>query len=181
MTTDPLTIAAGLAEIRDHLDRLTAEAQRIAEAPQPVEDALAALDGWLDREAGAGLAATPVAALLDSRTAAAGLTRTPVFADGTRLLEPDLNALRGLVLALPPVRHALRELVKGQLADLTRGVETMSPSTRQKKLARVADERLALELREEHLIRAAERAGIAVTRRASADARVLLAADSALS
>uniref|UniRef100_A4WNQ2 Uncharacterized protein n=1 Tax=Cereibacter sphaeroides (strain ATCC 17025 / ATH 2.4.3) TaxID=349102 RepID=A4WNQ2_CERS5 len=179
--SDALTVAATLHEIRDHLKGLDAEAQRIAEAPQPIEDGLSTLDQWLDREAEAGLAATPVAALLDSRTSAAGLTRTPVFADGKRSLEPDLNALRGLVLALPPVRHALRELVKGQLADLTRGIETMSPSTRQKKLARVADERLALELREEHLIRSAERAGIAVTRRPSADGRVLLAADAALS
>lgn len=178
--SDALTIAASLHEIRGELAALDAEAQRIAEAPQPVEDALAALDAWLDREAEAGLAATPVAALLDSRTSATGLARAPVFADGKRVMEPDLAALRGLLCALPPVRHALRELVKGQLQDLTRGVETMSPSTRAKKAARIAEQRLALELREEGLIRAAERAGIAVTRRASADARVLLAADSAL-
>ena len=88
------------------------------------------------------------------------------------------DALLGLLVAT--AMPILRQIVAGQLTDLTEGREMMDGATRAKKLARNEAQLLDLELAEEAAIRAMEAAGIDVARRPDADPRALLAADASL-
>ncbi|WP_101341863.1 hypothetical protein [Cereibacter azotoformans] len=179
-----------LEAMRAQIDDAKAEIARIESAPQPLEDAMAQLDAWMERQATAAVDALPIGRLLDRTGAGRGLDREPVVirrhaageAGGHVSVElgPEVDVLRGLMMASPTVRAELRDVVAGQLRDRLNGRETMDGATRRKKLDRAMQALLDLEMVEEASIRALEAAGLPVMRRPDADARALLAADTSL-
>ncbi|AXQ93004.1 hypothetical protein LV780_03765 [Cereibacter azotoformans] len=169
-----------LETMRAQIDDAKAEIRRIASAPQPLEDAMAAFDRWADQQVVAAIDGLPTGRLLDPIEARRGLTREAVQVGGLTLLPPEIDNVRGVLLASPTVRAEIRAVVEGQLRDRLNGLEPMDPETRRKKLGRAQADLLALEMAEESAIRMMERAGLPVMRRPDADARALLAADASL-
>ncbi|EGJ21214.1 hypothetical protein RSWS8N_04010 [Cereibacter sphaeroides WS8N] len=169
-----------LESVRAQIDDARTEIRRIASAPQPLEDAMAAFDRWADQQVVDAIDGLPTGRLLDPIEARRGLTREAVRVDGMTLLAPEIDAVRGVLLASPTVRAEIRAVVEGQLRDRLQGKEAMNPDTRAKKLTRAQADLLALELAEEAAIRAMERAGLPALRRPDADPRALLASDTSL-
>ncbi|RHZ95337.1 hypothetical protein D1122_14895 [Cereibacter sphaeroides] len=169
-----------LENMREQVAAAKAEIRRIASAPQPLEDAMAAFDRWADRQVVDAIDGLPTGRLLDPIEARRGLTREAVRVDGAILLAPEIDAVRGVLLASPTVRAEIRAVVEGQLRDRLQGMEAMNLDTRAKKLIRAQADLLALELAEEAAIRAMERAGLPALRRPDADPRALLASDASL-
>lgn len=168
------------AEALDALDLLRegiaakhGEIARIAAAPAPVEDTMAAFDGWMDSFATDAVDALRPGRLLAPGAAGQGLPLSG-FPDGTRAAEVVL----GLLIAVK--RQAFTALVRGQIEDMTMGVETMSAATRQKKMDRARAELQEAEMLEETCIRALEQAGVMVARRPDASPGAVLASEDAL-
>ncbi|RAZ83299.1 hypothetical protein [Cereibacter johrii] len=169
-----------LENMREQVAAAKAEIRRIEAAPQPLEDAMAAFDRWADQQVVDAIDGLPSGRLLDPLEARRGLTREAVRVDGMTIIAPEIDNVRGLLLASPTVRAEIRTVIEGQLRDRLQGKEAMSPDTRAKKLARAQADLLALELAEEAAIRAMERAGLPALRRLDADPRALLASDTSL-
>lgn len=169
-------------QLREEAAEVRAEIRRISDAPQPVEDAMAAFDAWAQTVATAAIDNLHPRSLLDAREAAQGLRLPTVFAkvgdQNVRDHGASVATLLGLVVATS--MPALRKHVQGQLEDFTLGVETLSPATRAKRIAAAEARLLEIEMAEESAIRALEATGLTVERRPDVDPRVVLAADGSL-
>ena len=169
-------------EIREEIITQKAEISRIETAPVPVAEALAAFDVWAASAAGGAMDARGVSALLDPTGGGHGLgVTTPAVRHGGEMIfdaRPAVQTLLGLVIStgLP----TLRRLAQEHLTAAADGMETMSASSRRKKLAEAQRALLDLELAEEAAIRSLEGAGVPVARRADASPAAVLAADASL-
>lgn len=174
----------GVDLIREQIFAAKKEIDRIASAPQPVEAALAAFDSWAGRVATEAVDAMSVGSLLDPRSARRGFPlprmALPVGSAGEAVFDYGAATDRLLGLLVATSMSALRQIIEGQLDDLTFGKETMTEAVRAKKLANAEAELLTHELTEESAIRALENAGVDILRRPDADPRALLAVDASL-
>lgn len=169
-----------LDEIRAQIGAKTTEIESLRSAPRPVDEALQLLDMWIDAASTAAIDRLPLRRLLDSRNTAPDLYPEILRAPGevTPNSRPDTEMLTALLFLAG--REKLREVIEGQLSDLTRGRETLTDPERAERIAQARADLRALELAEESLVRRMVDAGIAVQRRSDAAGIALLAADASL-
>lgn len=169
-----------LDEIRAAICAKTTEIETLRSAPRPVDEALQLLDFWIDAASTAAIDRLPLRRLLDSRNTAPDLHPEILRAPGevTPNCRPDTEMLTALLFLAG--REKLREVIEGQLSDLTRGRETLTDPERAERIAQAQADLHGLEMAEEAIIRQTERAGLTVSRRADAAALILLAADASL-
>lgn len=169
-----------LDEIRAQIAAKADEIETLRSAPRPVAEALALFDLWADGAATRAIDRLPLRRLLDSRNPAPSLETEILRAPGeiTPNSRPDTEMLMGLLFLAG--REKLREVIKGQLSDLTRGRETLTDPERAERIAHAMADLRALEMTEEAVIRRMVDAGITVQRRANAPAIALLADDASL-
>lgn len=172
-------LLASVDDMREQIASLRAEREKVSRAPRPASETLAALDQHLD-----DLATSAVDRLslnrLTNRTNPVSLS-LPFHVD-RETTATDASAactvLLGLLIATS--RPAIRQIIEGQLQDLTKGRPGLTDDELHARLAELDREILNAELAEESAIRALEGAGVAVLRRPDADVRAVLAADAAL-
>lgn len=171
-----------LEEIRATIAAKAAEAEDVRAAPQPVEDALAQLDQWFDRQAEAALDRIGLPYLTHApeggRSPGIYLPMPKLPGEVAPNAQPGLETLLGLLVIVG--KDQLRQVVEDQLGDLVRGQQVLTPEQRAEKLAEIEGEIMDLALAEEGLIRKMERLGMDVARRRDAPAYALLAHASAL-
>lgn len=163
-------LRAELETIRDGVAARSAAIEAIETAPLPVDEAVAALSGWMDRAATASVDRLNLNYLLQPGRAQSGIDLPPGNAASDLLL--------GLLLATN--RDAVMNLIAGQLADHAHGRETISADDRPARVAKAQEALLQAELSEEAVCRALEDAGVEVRRRPDADPRAVLAHDEEL-
>lgn len=172
--------AMGLHDLLDQSREATAEAKArlaaIEAAPQDVEAALASFDDWLDRAATSAVDRLGVGYALDP--AWRGPELPILHTGGARDATPATEILLGLVALIG--RDTLHQVVKGQIEDRLGGETGMTAETRTKKSKAAHGDILHAELIEEKIVREMEAAGVAVSRRADADPRALLASSDSL-
>lgn len=169
-------------QLREAVAEAKAELARIEAAPVPVNEAMAALSGWIDRTATAAVDRLGLGHLLEPNRAAQGL-RLPVVLNRTEGGPvPDtsaaLDVLFGLVLAVN--RDAVLNLVADQLGDLADGRTVIPSAERASRIEAARADLLEAELCEEAAIRQLEALGLDVQRRSDADPRAVLASDASL-
>lgn len=177
---------AALAGTLDGLDSLRAEIAakkreivQVERAPRPADEALAAFDTWCDQIATSAVDRLGVSYLAQPNNS--GALRLPIV----RLAgehAPDLTGAADVLLGLIVLtsRDELRDVIRGQIEDLTGGRETLGEDARGERVEALRAEILHLELAEEAVVRQLEEAGLPVSRRADAPALALLASDDAL-
>lgn len=167
-------VFATIEDLRRQLVALHDERAAIEDAPQPVAQAEADLDAWLDEiEASAGL---PVSGFLRgdrSGWPSLGVVLRP----GQKT--PDASAAVEQVFALliATNRDAVRGMMAGAIADALEGKRPLSAEDRAARLREIDAEADRLERAEEALVRAAEAAGLPILRRGDARPEVVLAFD----
>ena len=159
------SVSEGLEELRMRRLRLLDERDEVASRPVPQKEALAALDRDIDDLISAGLENTNVRSL----------TR----ADRPSWPVPQNGVLLALLIG------ANRAGFRDQLATLveqayTADVKPIAADDRIRELRRIDQDLMDLEIAEESTIRSAEAAGLPALRRADADPRAVLLADSEL-
>lgn len=172
-------LLASVDDMREQIASLRAEREKVSRAPRPAAEILDALDSWLDQAATDAVDRLHVNRLTN-RTNPVSLS-LPFHVD-RETTATDASAactvLLGLLIATS--RPAIRQIIEGQLEDLTKGRPGMSDAELSAKLAELDAQILSAELAEEAAIRALEGAGVAVQRRPDLDPRAALAADDAL-
>lgn len=163
-------LRAELETTRDEVAARSAAIEAIETAPLPVEEALDAFSGWMDRAATGAVDRLNLGYLLQPGRASSGLDLPPGGSGADVLL--------GLMLATS--RDAVMNLIKGQLADHCHLRETIAAADRPARIAKAQAALLEAELAEEAICRALEGAGVEVRRRPDADPRAVLAADEVL-
>lgn len=182
MRAAPVPVNDLLTSVDDHREviaSLKAERDRVARSPRPAAEIMTALDAWLDQAATDAVDSMRLGALLRrDRPIALDLPtyRDPVA--GQLDVTPSTKALLGLLVAVN--RQAFREIVKGQVEDLTRDRPGLTDEALSARLAEIDAEILAAEMAEESAIRSLAVAGVAVQRRADASPLAVLAHASAL-
>jgi len=159
-------------ECRDQIGALRKERAAVENAPRPLAETIDMLDQHLDRIATNAVDALSLHHLRDRNTAFA-LRLSQSGQPGV-----EVTNLLGLLVAV--AREPLREIVAAQLGDLDLACPGLSDQDRAQKLAALDAAILRAELAEEHALRALERHGVAVARRADAHPLAVLAADAAL-
>lgn len=177
--TDINALLEKIDDVRETIATLRTERDRVARAPRPASEILSLLDDHLDRLATDGIDALrlgrltrrdePVSLVLPHH-----IDKTTASVDAS----PATRALLGIIIATN--RQAFREIVKGQVEDLTRDRPGMSDDELSAKLAALDAEILSAELSEEAAIRSLEVSGVNILRRSDADVRAVLADDSAV-
>ena len=149
---------------RDEIASLRTERDAIESAPRPIGDVLADLDLHLDFLATASVDALSLDCLR-ARGAAVELKATAPIT-------------LGLLVAI--AREPLRQIIADQLGDLEKNRPGLAEKDRLARLAEIDRAILAAELAEERALRALERQGVMIARRADASPLAVLAADQAL-
>lgn len=151
-------LLAGLEEIRKQVILEKEALAAILERPVDLETALARLDAWLEK------AASDDVVKDFARRLTASSYREPMPRDSAHLF-------------FVAVASSVRSVVERQMERDFAAVPGLSENERHAALAARRGVILQLELAEEATIRAAEKAGIDLLRRADADVRAVLAAD----
>jgi hypothetical protein len=172
-------LLATVDDVREQIAILRVERDRVARAPRPASEIMTALDDHLDQIATDAVDGLRLGSLL-RRDQPVALALPYRLDPETRAIDSTgaVKSLLGLMVAAN--RQSFREIVQGQIEDLTRDRPGMSDAELHARLAEIDAELLAAELSEESSIRALEASGINVQRRGDADPRAALAADSAL-
>jgi hypothetical protein len=161
-----------LSAIRGRLDELANERTTVQNAPLPVECAMARIDHAVDAARDDPAAGGDMSRFTHPNGHAA--LDTPAMAE--KAGSKPLATMCGIM------PETIRQSMKDMLAEHYRNMSTtpIAPEDRPKKLAALDSERRDLEVREEVLIREAERAGMVRQRRPDADPSVVLMPDNAL-
>ena len=157
-------VAKGVEQIRIAIVVAQDEAAGIAALPIDRARAIAAVD--------AGIAS--LADRFDDRMLVAALTRPH---DGRPRLALESMTVPFLAAIAPDM---LRAALVERVDAFYEGRDDLPEAERARRIEQLEDRILELELAEESAIRAAERAGMAILRRADADPRAVLAADDCL-
>lgn len=158
-------VYAGIADLRARIAVLEDERARVEELPVPLDEAVAALDRWLDD--------------LEGRySVSVGSFTTGRPGSGPALTMGDHSILPGLLLAA--ARDAIRNALADHLADYYEGREAASAAEKAKRLASIHDELDALCRVEERLIREAEASNLPILRRETAAPEIVIATDDEL-
>lgn len=166
-------------DCREQAASLKVERDRVARAPRPTSEILDLLDDHLDQLATAGVDALRLGRL--TRRDQPVMLELPHHIDKTTAhvdASPATRVLLGIIIATS--RPALREVLVGQINDLTRGQPGLTDHELAARLAVIDAEIMSAELAEEFAVRQLEQAGVSVLRRADASPLAVLAHDSAL-
>lgn len=160
-------------EVREQIAQLKGDRRAIATAPRPLAEVVEALDRWLDRAATDAIDGLSLHHLLHRDG------RSDLRLSTTRDPATDADRLLGLLVASN--RAALRKLLVGQLGQISQNMgEALTDDDITMRLEQCDNAIFAAELSEEAAIRALERSGVAVQRRADAAPIAVLAADDSL-
>jgi hypothetical protein len=143
-----------LAETREELAAVTAEAQRVSGLPPTLEEVTERVDGYFE-----ALAATfdPSHRFVDFLRPEAPRTGTVSLMPIGR---PEIEAAIACLLGEP-----LRKLAKSRLAAMLSGQETITAADRTARLAALTQKHQDLERLEEHLVCQIEATGVDIDRR----------------
>lgn len=158
--------------MRDQIAALRDERAQVENAPRPLDETLGLLDAHLDALATSAVDNLSLHHLRDRR----GTFGLKLSQSG--ISDFAIQTLFGLFVATS--RDALRSVIVGQLEDLAQARPGMSDQDRQERLAEIDRAILKAELAEEAAIRALERQGVSIARRADLSPLIALAADDAL-
>lgn len=147
----PTDINAALERVddcREAVATLKSERDSVIRAPRPAAEIMTALDTWMDQAATGAVDGLRLGALL-RRDRPVALDLPTYFSQQTGQLDvtPSTKALLGLLIAVN--RQAFRQIIEGQLEDLTKGRPGMSDAELSAKLAELDREILAAEMAEE--------------------------------
>jgi hypothetical protein len=143
-----------LDTIRNRIAELKVEARAIADAPVPLEEAVADLDACLDYMAG-------------HRQFNVGMHTHP----SDRIAWPKLDVEELFVTLRPLIREARLDAIQRELSTRLPG---LPKNERAARLQEIDRQLLTLEMTEEAMIEEAEAAGITIARRVDADPRAVL-------
>lgn len=155
----PGDLADGVSGIRAKIDSLKAEREQVEKRPPPLAVAIARAEKWVDRRANAARNSLP----------SLGVFCGPDYEDQGYL---PFEYMAAGYLA-PLIKAALKEDLTSRYEAA--GQDEISDEERREELRSIDRQLLDAELTEESLIRAAEMAGFALSRRADADPRAVLA------
>ncbi|WP_110804008.1 hypothetical protein [Rhodobacter viridis] len=165
-------LLSSIDTFRDQIGALRADRTQIEAAPRPLADVLDDLDDHLDHLATEAIDGLSLHHLRDRR----GTFGLKLSQSGHA--EIAVANLLGLVVATN--RAAVRDLIANQLSDLEQSRPGLSDEDRLARLAELDGEILRTEMAEEAALRALERLGVQIGRRADLSPVVALAADQAL-
>ena len=158
-------VYAGIADLRARIAVLEDELGRVEDLPVPLNEAVAAVDRWLED--------------LEARhSVSVGSFTTGRPGAGPALVMDERSILPSLFLAA--TRDALRAALVDQLSDHYEGKDAASALEKAKRISAIQDELDALCRVEERLIREAEAAGLPILRRETAPVEIVLAPDDEL-
>ncbi|MBU1313605.1 MAG: hypothetical protein KJ947_11575 [Alphaproteobacteria bacterium] len=154
-------LRVGLESIRQHIASLNQEKERVKALPPPIETAVERMEQWID-----GCAAPARRRLHDATrfTWPSGTYEPPQYTADEHLAAAYLGPF-------------MKQSLTAELEEVYKTTPGISDEDRAERLDHLDGDLLDAELTEESIIREAERAGLALPRRANADPRVVLAPD----
>lgn len=178
-----LSTLTDLDATREEIADRLAEIAKIEGAPLSEAEALAALDVWLDETATDAIDSLRPGSRFVSRSAASSGVELPIFNQPVEggIVRDSVRAteiLLGTIVAAN--RAGIRKVFADQIADSLAVRPGMAAADREKALTKAKADLLAVECREELIVRMLEESGTDVARREDAPAALLLATSRSL-
>jgi hypothetical protein len=166
-----ITLGRDIDGLREQLDKLKSERDRVAALPVTKAMAIERLDEWVKDLRG------------NSRAGVDGLVATMMAPQKTgwiNFLHGSLDAYYNARLEWALADHIREKLAAKIEAAYAGGITGIEDAERERQLARIDADIADCEAAEETMIRAAQEAGITIARRSDADPRAVLARDADL-